>query len=338
MSTKPTIEVATLALAGLFVYFLFSTGLYAQGIAAGTVIRNVAVVTFHPSDAQDTVVEISTSNEFVISETINVDVTWLDSPAVVTSTPGIAKVLSFRVTNTGNGNEAYSLKTNDMLSGDDFNPQVQKIYLESNGIPGFQNNADTLYIPGNNDPLLAADESIVVYVSSDIPANLGSENIGKAELVATSTTQGARSATRGTALANAGDNGIEAVLLVDYGTDMSRGHYIVSTLKVDIQKRVISTIDRFGNTRLMPGSKVTYEISVNTSGDGIAENVVIRDPTPANMQYVANSIFLDGTRMTDATDTDAADFNISNTNTASITLGNLTTSASHVIQLTYQVE
>ena len=75
-----------------------------------------------------------------------------------------------------------------------------------------------------------------------------------------------------------------------------------------------------------PNAVLTYQIAVNVTGSGTATNLVITDPLPANTTYLANSIAVNGASQTDAVDppTDNTDFGITNANTVTVSLGNVT--------------
>ena len=78
---------------------------FAEGISAGTLIENTATATYEDGSGPQTI----TSNTVVVrvDELLDVTVTSLD-PGPIASTPGEA-VLTFEVTNQGNGPEAFEL-------------------------------------------------------------------------------------------------------------------------------------------------------------------------------------------------------------------------------------
>lgn len=321
----------------LLLTYLFVQQSAAQGVVAGTVIKNTASVSFTISNQPNSTDTIEASNSFVVAETINAVLTSLDTGAVVVPTPATDKTLTWQLTNTGNGNESYVLTTLDTVNGDDFNPVVQSLWLESNGIPGLQA-SDTPYQAGSA-LALTSDQSQIIYVQSNIPAALTARQTGKVELIASSTTAGVSTANIGDSLSGAGDANTDAVVLIQNGKTQNISSYTISDVAVQLNKTVASVVDPFSGTDIMSGSIVTYQVDVAVTGDptGTVERLVIEDTTPTNMDYVAGSIRLDNQPMTDNADTDRADFNITKNNTVTINLGDVNPPENHVITITYKV-
>ncbi|MFN5643817.1 MAG: hypothetical protein ACK450_04395, partial [Sphingomonadales bacterium] len=67
-------------------------------------------------------------------------------------------------------------------------------------------------------------------------------------------------------------------------------------------------------------AKITYTITATVSGAGSLTNLVVNDPIPAGTTYVAGSLALQSTLLTDAADADAGNYNGSR---ISIALGNV---------------
>ena len=95
--------------------------------------------------------------------------------------------------------------------------------------------------------------------------------------------------------------------------------------------------DPDGGNKAISGSVVTYKISVNTTGTGNIDNVVITDPTPVDMTYKPNSMHLDNSLLTDIQDTDKADFGVTNPDTATLNLGNITAGSQYEILLSFVI-
>ncbi len=310
----------------------------AQGVAAGTVISNTAIVSYDISNQPNSTDTIEASNSFTVAETINAVLTSLDTSSVVVPTPATDKTLTWQLTNTGNGSESFLLNSIDTLNSDDFNPTVKSIWLETNGVPGLQS-SDMLYQTGNAITL-ASDQSQIIYIQSDIPPALVKQQQGNVKLIATSTTPGATGSAVGDSLPGAGEGGTDAVVLIDHGQTQGISGYSISNVALLLNKTVASVVDPFSGTDIMSESIITYQIDVTVTGDpnGTIGNLVIEDTTPANMQYVAGSTKLDNQPLTDNADTDNADFNITKNNTVSINLGDITPPANHTITITYKVK
>ena len=78
------------------------------------------------------------------------------------------------------------------------------------------------------------------------------------------------------------------------------------------------------------GDVITYTVAYQGLGGGTATSVLVTDPLPAGATYVAGSIMLNGTPLTDATGDDAGSFNATSRR-VSVTLPNVTGSSSGVI-------
>lgn len=311
---------------------------WAVGTPAGTVISNTATVSYS-LDGSGMVPVTSAPALLTVDELIKPTVTWQDAAPVSVNTPGANDALAFWLTNSGNGQEAFSLTRNNGLTPlpagnyTPLNGSVGSIYFESGLQAGFQAagpNADTAYISGTNDPSLAPDATQIVYVISDTPSVAGNAH-GDVLLTATSLTAGAAGATVPGA-STAGLVGCTAncaaVFATAYGQASATGSYVANGLGLVVDKTVAGVLDPGGSAVLMPAAVLTYRIAVTLSGTGTASNVTITDPLPADVTYVAGSITVDSIVMTDASDSDIAEFAA---NTVSVSLGNVAAPANFVI-------
>ena len=284
----------------------------AAGTPAGTVIQNTATLTYTIGGVPTTATTPPAT--FTVVELINVTLVSQDAANVAVSSPDSNRALTFLVTNTGNGTEAFALARNNAVAGDNYDPlngQAGAIFLENGLQVGFQAsgpNADTLYVAGSNDPSLAADASRIVYVVSDTPAALVTGNVGRVELSAAATTVGAAGAAPGTTLPGLGQGGVDAVVGATRALARQSGGYIVSGVAVVLAKSVVSVTDPAGGASVRSGSIVTYRIVLSVNGSGIAQSLALNDPLPANTSYVVNSITVNGQARSDATDADQAEF------------------------------
>jgi uncharacterized repeat protein (TIGR01451 family) len=285
----------------------------AAGTAAGTVISNTATLTYSLAGIPSPKID-SAPAVFTVDQLLNLALTWQDGSSVAVTTPGTNSALTFLLTNTGNGPATSVLARNNALAGDNYDPlngSAGAIFLESGAAPGFQAsgpNADVLYIPGTNDPLLAASASRVVYVVSNTPAALANGNIGTVALTASSTVAGAAGAAPGTLLPGLGIGGIDAVVGTTRAEASQNGSYLVGGVVVSVAKSVLSVLDTQGGSTVSSGSIITYQIVVSAVGTGIAQGLGVADPIPATATYIANSILVDGAARTDAVDGDNAEY------------------------------
>jgi uncharacterized repeat protein (TIGR01451 family) len=309
---------------------------FALGTPAGTLIPNVATLTYTPTAGQPPVSVAAAAPNIAVAEVINVVLTSADGSLVTAGSPDTGKVLTFLLTNTGNGPESYRLERNNLIAGDQFDPSNVAggaIYIENGAQAGFQAsgpNADIAYVPGVNDPLLAADASRTLYVLSNIPTGQTNGAIGNVSLTASATTAGAAGARPGTALAGLGQSGVDAVVGGSRAQSVATGGYVISGLLLNMVKSVINVRDPAGGILILPGTVLTYRIVLTLTGVGIAENLIATDPLPTSTTYVPGSTTVDGVARTDAADADNASFAAG---TVSVVFGNTTSPATRVLEL-----
>ena len=308
---------------------------WAAGTPAGTIISNVATVNYSlGSNIQPPLPSAPTT--FQVDELIQSELTWQDAAPVAVNAPGTNDALTFLLTNTGNGQEAFGLmRTNGPLplpAGNytPLNGTIGSIFLENGLQPGFQAtgpNADAAYVWGTNDPSLTPDAGQIIYVISDTP-NVAAGLQGEVLLAAASHTAGAAGAAPGTGLAGLGQGGGFAVVGASSAQASAKGSYLTNGLGLAVNKTIAGVVDPNGTAVLMPGAVMTYQLAVELTGSGTATNLIITDPLPANITYVPGSISVGGLAKTDAADADNAQFAA---NTVSVSLGNVASPANIVI-------
>ncbi len=300
---------------------------YAVGTAAGTTIANTATV-YYTLGSDPTPLTVTASNSFDVLEVIDVALTWQDAASVPVNSPHSDRVLTFLLTNTGNGSEAFSLTADDVLGGDQFDPAVQSLWIESNGNAGFQSD-DTPY-PATGITM-AADEAATVYVLSDIPSGYGDGDRGDVQVTAQSLTPSAADQPPGTLLTGSGPGGLDAVVGTSRAESRATAAYAVATVSVSLTKSIGQIVDLAGGDRPSTGARVTYRIQVDVSGGGTAQALVVSDPIPANMTYVPGSLLLDGVALTDAADGDMGDFDNTALNTVTVVFNDTVAPATWII-------
>ena len=290
----------------------------AVGTAVGTLIENTAVVNFDLAGTPLTIQSNTTT--LAVAERINVTVT-LQSPQTPVAPDDAGQALLFTVTNTGNGTETFQLAIDSLIAGDDFDPTpaVPAIYFDTDGSGDF-NAGDQPYTPGGNDPDLAADESISVFLVNDIPTGLANGLIGRSELTATSATG---TGVAGTVFAGQGDGGVNAVIGTTGGEAEDTGEYLISDVLVSVTKSQLVS-DPFGGNEPVPGATLTYSIAVAVTSPGTATASIVRDAIPTFTSYVPNSLTLNGAAISDLADTDAGELDTSGTPSVVVRLGDLT--------------
>ncbi len=312
----------TLTMALIAFLLAAPTGLaWAIGTPAGSQITNQASATFTVGAGNFTVQSNITTT--LVAEILDLQVTWQDASDVPSAPGSSGNVLTFSLSNTGNGQDSYSLAVDDGLTGDDFDPIFADIYLDSNGNGSFDPGVDTLYVPGVNDPDLISDASLAIFVMSDIPGGTAEGAIGASRLEVQS---GTGIGSPGDVLAGAGEGGADAMIGNAGGQGEADGRYVVLTLTLNIVKGATIS-DPFGGTEPVPGALISYTLSVTIIGSGTAQSVVITDPIPGHTSYDLGSLTLNGTPLSDGADADAGDVGGSQAGSVTVNLGDIISGA-----------
>lgn len=296
----------TLLLPSCSILALVAVGLplqaQAAGTRAGTTISNTASASFDNGAGTQSI--DSNTVDMKVDELLDVTVAT-DNPSDVATTPGATnQVLTYTVTNTGNGQEAFALSTVANVGGDNYDPAVTQLYID-NGDGVFDASTDSLYTPGGNDPALNPDQSIRIFVLATTPTTVSDGNRGIITLIAAAKTG---TGTPGHGFAGQGEGGGDAVAGSTGGDGQDNGAFRVSAATVSLVKSA-SIADPFGGSEPVPGATITYTLTATITGSGSVNGLAIADNIPAGTAYVAGSITLGGSPITDAADADAGDYN-----------------------------
>lgn len=334
MGTQTHKNLRVLFAAALFIVLFLSAGdAHALGTPAGTTISNQATINYTMGALSYS--QTSNTNTLRVDEILNNTVIWQDAIPGVTVSPGqTSRILTMKLTNTGNGADTYTLSAiSTQVTGTDFIPSSITIYLDTNGNKTYNPGTDQLYVPGTNDPTLGADQSLTLFALSSIPATgLVDGQKGNVQLTATSQTG---AGAPGTVLAGKGPGGTDAVVGLSGGSSSRIGTYVNSSITVIVNKTVV-VMDQLGGSQPMSGATVRYTLTVTATGSGTAMNVVITDPIPANTTYTAGTLKLNGASLSDSAGNDAGDVNGTTPGTVTVSLGDLT-SASPANSITFDV-
>jgi uncharacterized repeat protein (TIGR01451 family) len=295
------INLVRTALAAAMV-FVFAPDVQAAGTAAGSNIVNTASATF--TDPAGTPQTASSNTSILqVDEILDVTVVSNDAGNVSVNTPSTNQVLSFKITNTGNGAETFVLAATGTVGGDQFDPTSVRIYIDD-GDGVFNAGTDTLYVAGTNDPTLLADGNQTIFIVSNIPTGLGNGDIGSASITATAKTG---SGTPGTTFPTQGTGGSDAVVGSTTATAAKTNGYAVTHAGATLAKSS-SVLDPFGGSNAIPGATITYSLVFTATGTGNLTSAAVTDSIPAGSTYVAGSLTLDATGLTDGTGDDAGKF------------------------------
>ena len=215
--------------------------------------------------------------------------------------------LVFTLTNTGNGTETFNLTALSAgVVGDDFDPTLATpaIYFDTDD-SGDLSAADVAYVPGTNDPVLAADATVRVLARQQ-----HSDRASSTAIAVAASSRAAlrpafrrarhelRPARRRRRRRSGRHNGGDATLF---------GEYLVADVQLTAVKSQ-TIVDQFGGARALPGARINYQIVVTASGSGTATAAAFNDLIPANTTYVAGLARLNSATLSDAADGDAGEF------------------------------
>lgn len=292
---------------------------------AATMIDNVASMSVKTGEAVTTLPSNLVSLQ--VQEIIDVRVDVL-TPDVDVEADSHDQRVGFRITNAGNGWQAFDLSMSIVDGG--FDPEACTIWVDWDGDGHLDKTRDR---QSTITPVLAPGASVVAWVSCSIPANAPMGAWGRILLRAFPAVL-RNGATPGT-MATAGNGGVFVVLGrylrggtgsgggtgggtsgggtggtggggTDGGTSQPATFHVgkVSAQLIKTQ----SVVDPTGGARAIPGSVVTYSLEARF-GSGVAlSQAMVSDPIPAGATYVAGSLTLDGAPLSDAADSDAGRF------------------------------
>ncbi len=284
------------------------------GTTAGTDIQNTVSVNYTVGGVAQG--QVQAQDIFRVDRKINVTVSTTDSAAVAVTPGQTAVATTFTVTNNSNSTQDFLLTASDQSGGsanfsgtDTFDTTNRRVYIESNGIAGFQT-TDTL---SSTIAGLQSGDAAIVYIVADmivtpgtppvLPADNGTATVMLTATAASGATAGSAisgktytAGSGGTAVVQSTSNGklTEETVFADAayltfdaqynGKHSARSDYKVTAARLTVTK-VSSVIADGVNTSApyyaIPGATVQYCILVtNAAGGSTASNVSVSDPVP----------------------------------------------------------
>ena len=260
--------------------------LYARGVKAGTVIQNSATLSY--SMEEETFSVESNVDKSVVAQLLDVKVSWMDTQAVAVSAGEKEEVLTYRVVNSGNGRDRFTLRADTLDYKSAFALKRKRIYLDTNN--NFRFDASDRE---RKRVVLGADKSRLVFVVSKIDKKLSAQNGSQSfvNLKATSRTGG--SGEKGRVYKGKGVDGVDAIDGLSGGVSEDEGAYKLLVANVRIKKDVLF-VDGF----------ITISLRVSVLGEGVVKDVKIVDKIPNKTRYQRGSLQLDGHFISDQKDSD----------------------------------
>jgi uncharacterized repeat protein (TIGR01451 family) len=280
----------------------FPASVLAVGVPSGTVITNQAQVSALVNG--NPVNKISNPAFFTVDEVLDLTLTWQDTTNIIVLEGDINQMLTFLLSNTGNGTEAFNLTVDNAISGDQFNPQNPSTYLDTNGNGSYDPGIDQAYDSSTNLPTLTADQGVNLFVFNDIPNGLNDGNLGTCRLIATAETG---SGTPGTAFPPTSPGDPHSIVGASGARASDDGLYEITKSMVTLRKSV-QIDDPDGGNQPISGATLTYSVLVEVTGTDTATGLVVLDQIPTDTSFVPGSMTLvNGTTMKTLTDPVDAD-------------------------------
>lgn len=299
---------------------LSASAAQATGVSAGTLIENTATATYNAGASSVSV--SSNTVQVTVDELLDVAVASLSGSPVATGPSAVA--VPFSITNTGNGPEAFNLTVNPSVAGNQFDASLVSIVIDSNDNGIYEPGSDTVLAAGSPTPVIAADDTLRVFVLVTLPAGASDGQTSQMQLTAEAVTG---TGTPGTAFAGQGEGGGDAVVGSSGANDADNAPLVASTVTVSLTKSA-AVADPFGGSQPVPGAVVTYSIVASVTGSGTASDLRVTDVIPAGTTYEAGTLTLAGAPLSDGADSDAGTASAAGID---VGLGDVAGGASHTV-------
>ena len=290
-------------------------------MTAGTLIENTAVASYDDGTGPRTI--NSNTVTVRVDELLDVTLTSLD-PGPINTVPGNA-VLTFELTNQGNGPEAFTLLANPAVAGNDFDVTVRSIAIDSNGNGTYDEGIDQILTAPQTTAVLAADAVLTVFVLVTVPEAAIDGQTSNVDLTAEAVTG---SGAPGTVFAGAGVDSGDAIVGTTSALATARGALAVGVANVALTKSV-SLRDPFGGTSAVPGTVATFTIVARVTGSGTINDLIVTDAIPEGTTYAPGTLALDSAGLSDGADGDAG--TASDTAGIAVDLGDVAADATRTV-------
>ena len=252
------------------------------GVGAGVVISNRAEATYADENGQE-FLTISPTVSVTVSTVAAVTVTPDETEPSATVGPGERVTRLFRVCNTGNTPDFYTIASAEVSAP----AALVSLHFDLDGSGALDANDRPITLDSTMSPRLARGQCVGVLAVVDANAGRVGEQF-TIRIIARSSVADAL---------NAGAQ--------DAGTIVNAyGNGARLTAPSDPSLPPVKLVEGHESVTTSPGQGLNYTITFRNSGDTLARNVVLRDDLPDGLEYIAGSLRLSGRSLSDAADAD----------------------------------
>jgi uncharacterized repeat protein (TIGR01451 family) len=322
----------------LFAALAVAPQVRAAGTAAGTTISNLATVNYNVGGVAQAPIGSSpsgnsagagTATTFLVDNKVNLTLTEVTGGPTSPVAPGSTNdVTIYKLTNTGNAAEAYTLTPANVAGGtpaggagfgadnqDMLNtgPNPLRVFVSvaacsgASATPAYNAGTDT----ATSIASLAADACKYVFIVADAPAAAVNGQFASVRLSArsdvnntpgTAEVQTAGADTSAVDVVFADAVGINDATAARDGQASTLGQYAFVSAAIAVAKTSAVISDPFNgaiNPKAIPGGVIEYTITVTNTGATATTAATLQDAIPANSTYVASSTSLNGGAVAD---------------------------------------
>ncbi len=283
----------------------------------GAELVNTAQVSFLSGGGKSAVVSNTVST--LVGQILDLTVTAALPSHVSVRQSDSSRAVGFVITNSGTGREGLTLSADLASPERGFSPVFRQIVLDSNS-DGQLEATDAVYQASGSALVLAPGQAITAWIVADMPASLAAGSSAPATLTATVV---AGAGAPGTSFPGAGVNGATAVVGKTGAKASAQALYLASTLAVQVLKSQSVNV-----AHATAGALVTYTLTAQFSGTGVAAGASLADAIPPGVTYAPGTLRLDGAPLTDAADGDAGRID---SNGLTVALGDVAAPAAHTV-------
>lgn len=304
----------------LLLWGLGMTPTHAKGTLAGTAIENSAQIHYSVGGIDQNLT--SNTDSFVVDKIVDLGLSWQDGAAVEVSAGEQSRVLTFLLSNLGNGEDRFHLSYEHNATDSQFVPlSTPSIYQDSNGNGIFDPGTDIQV----NDLNLTADANVTLFIVSDIPPDAAAGAHSYDGILAVSQSLPTAGADRQT----------EVDTVVRTQQDRDQGIYQIFDYWLETHKSAVVHSD---DNQTHTGTRITYTITAVIGGNAAGKTITavqVHDLIPSGTVYLPGTMRLDGASLTDAADGDAGTFV---SNRIDIHVGTLSGATPRRVQFDVQVQ